>query len=125
MLTKMRFPIDMNIIITPFSYIIVIIFSIPITRSRIFGRVANTVGLSVTDSPNWCYAPNLNRQSDQGIVSIASSRQCHHASSTWSPLFFFWINQFPILYIDRHKAGSARKHKYPLFSLTGEENNHM
>jgi hypothetical protein len=24
-------------------------------------------------------------------------------------------------YIDRHKARSARKHKYPLFSLTGEE----
>jgi len=30
---------------------------------------------------------------------------------------------FPILYIDRHKARSARKHKYPLFSLMGEEEN--
>ena len=48
MLTKMRFPIDMNIIITPFSYIIVIIFSIQllqILRSDIHRLSESVIGL--------------------------------------------------------------------------------
>src|SRR3984957_7755492 len=95
----MRFPDDMNIIV-----FLLACYDYPIADIRSYDKSCGAINRPISAT---CL---LDRQSDQGNVIIINC--CHRE-----------FNQFPILYMDRHKTRSARKHKYPLFSLTGEEEN--
>ena len=103
----MRFPDDMNIIVFLLAY-----HDYPVADLRSYDKSCGAINHPISAT---CL---FDRQSDQGNVSMHHQgnviiiNYCHLES-----------NQFPILYIDRHKARSPRKHKYPLFSLTGEEEN--
>ena len=103
----MRFPDDMNIIV-----FLLACYDYPIADIRSYDKSCGAINHPISAT---CL---LDRQSDQGNVSMHHQGNviiincCHRG-----------FNQFPILYIDRHKARSPRKHKYPLFSLTGEEEN--
>jgi len=130
----------MNIIITLFSCILVMIFSMPIMFS---------VQIALSDNLRGCVNEKDGYRNRESVIGIGNRNRLLDSAKRWEDVLNFHIIcccmirpvsqygkcylfpikgtdrvvYFPILYIDRHKARSARKHKYPLFSLTGEEEN--
>jgi hypothetical protein len=75
--------------------------------------MTNPVGLSITQLVLHAYS------TDNPIKAMSACIICIKAMSSLSIIVIGNL----ILYIDMHKARSPGKHKYPLFSLTGEEEN--